>query len=218
MASDPTSRRPRARRILTRLGIVGAATIAALGVVAWRLTVPPGEPPDYSGERPALVDDGYVSVTHSVHVDAPPEQVWSSGNDPNLSLEDIVQFDNGFPAVDTTQPLVGEWTPGERVGDRRWVRFEDGHYLVEEVLADEPDVFRYQIWGFTSVQRIAVQHAVAEFRYEPEAGGTRLSWTYSFLPTTPILSGMVQSFLDSTMTPMMRATLAGLRDHAEATT
>lgn len=199
-----------------RVGIGTAAAIAVVGIGAWRRSVPPAGPPDFSGERPALAEDGHLSVTHSVHVDASPAHVWASGNDPDLSLGDIVQFDGGFPAVEATQPLVGDWIAGDRVGDRRWVRFEDGHYLAEEVLVDDPDVFRYQIWGFTTLQRFALRYGVAEFRYEAEGDGTRLSWTYSFLPTSSILSGAVQGFLDSTMTPMMQATLAGLRDHAEA--
>lgn len=214
--TPPPSVRRRSRRVIGRLAIGVVVTVAVLGVLAWWLASPPTNPPDYSDDRPGLADDGYVSVTHSVHVDATPEQVWTSGNDPNLSLEDIVQFDDGFPAVQTTQPLVGDWIPGDRVGDRRWVRFEDGHYLAEEVLVDDPEVFRYQVWGFTSMQRFVVQHGVAEFRYEPDGDGTLLSWTYSFLPTSPLLSGAVQGFLDSTMTPMMQSTLAGLRAHAES--
>ncbi|WP_169801610.1 SRPBCC family protein [Millisia brevis] len=166
--------------------------------------------------RPAPVADGYVEVTHSVYVEATPAQVWAAGNDPALPLEEIVQFDEGFPAVRATRALTGEWIPGARAGDRRWVMFEDGHYLAEEVLVDQPDLLRYQIWGFTGVQRFVVRHGMAEFRYAPEGGGTRLSWTYALLPTAPIVSGAVRSFLESTMSPMMRATLVGLRDHAEA--
>jgi len=207
----------RRRRVYACLGVGALAGVLVLGGVARLLAAPPGEPPDYSAAPPALADD-YVSVTHSVHVAAPPEHVWAACNDADLALEDIVRFEDGFPAVETTRPLVGDWIPGDRVGDRRRVRFEDGHYLVEEVLADDPDVFRYQIWGFTSTQRFAVEHGVAEFRYEAEGDGTRLSWTYSFLPTTPLLTGAVRAFLDATMTPMMRATLAGLRDHAEGAT
>lgn len=205
----------RARRVLVGIGIGIVAAVAALGIAAWRLAAPPSDAPDYSGERPPLTGDRYVSVTHSVYVDASPEHVWASGNDPDLALEDIVRFDDGFPAVETTHPLIGDWIPGERVGDRRWVRFEEGHYLAEEVLVDDPEIFRYQIWGFTSMQRLAVQHGVAEFRYEAAGDGTRLSWTYSLRPTVPVLAGFIQEFLDSTMTPMMQATLAGLRDHAE---
>lgn len=206
-------------RRFVRIAAVVVVSTAVLGLIGWRLSLPPANPPDYSGERPELADAGdYASVTHSVYVNASPEHVWAAGSDPDLSLEDIVQFDDSFPAVETTQPLIGDWTPGDRVGDRRWVRFEDGHYLAEEVLIDDPNVFRYQIWGFTrNVQRFSIQHGVAEFRYEPEGGGTRLSWTYSLLPTTSLLSGPVQSFLDSTMTPMMIATLDGTREHAEAT-
>ena len=46
--------------------------------------------------------------------------------------------------------------------------------------------------------------------------GTRLTWTYSLLPTLPVLRPSVQGFMDGTMSPMMRATLAGMRDGAEA--
>lgn len=207
----PPHHRPRRWIVPTALA---AALVAALVV---RELTPP-DPPAYDGAAPGLAPDGYVQARHSVWIAAAPDAVWAWANDPSLELSDVVDFDGGFPAVTTTQPLIGEWVPGRREGDRRRVAFEDGHFLAEQVLVDTPETFRYMIWGFTSPQqRFGVRYAVAEFTYAPEGAGTRLSWTYSLMPTLPILRPLVQAFVDDTMTPMMRATLAGMRDGAEAT-
>lgn len=205
---SPSSRR-RIRALVILAGVVGV-----LGAVVWRLLAPPAVPPEYADARPDEAADGYASVTHSVLIEAAPERVWEWSNDPDLRLEDLVRFEN-FPAVVGTEPLVGEWQPGSREGDRRRVEFADGNYLAEEVLVDSPERFRYLIWGFTSPQRFVVQHGVAEFTYTGESGGTRLTWRYTFLPTAEILRPAVRSFLDSTMSPMMRATLAAMRDGVE---
>ncbi len=168
--------------------LISGLAIAGLCFAAWRATVPPTTPPDYEGARPDPREHGYVTVTDSVLIAAAPADVWAWSNDPTRTLEDIVQFDSGFPAVVGTEPLVGRWEPGEREGDRRRVQFADGHYLAEEVLVDSDDTFRYMIWGFTSAQRFAVRHGVAEFQYHAEADGTRVTWTYSLLPTLGALS------------------------------
>lgn len=196
--------------------LVGA--VVALGIIiVWRVLAPPFGVPPYTEARPDEADDGYVRVTHSIFIDAAPEQVWEWSNDPDLRLEDLVRFEN-FPAVVRTEPLVGQWQPGQREGDRRRVEFADGHFLAEEVLVDSPDRFRYMIWGFTSPQRFVVRHGIAQFSYAAEGDGTRLTWEYTFLPTAEILRPAVTSFLESTMSPMMRATLAAMRDGVEGAT
>ena len=102
------------------------------------------------------------------------------------------------------------------MGNRRRVRFTDGNYVAEEVLNDSPDLFRYMIWGFTNIQRLAIRHGLAEFRFVAQGGGTRLEWTYSFMPTFSILRPLVRRFLATVMTPMMTATLTAIRDGVEA--
>lgn len=209
--------RPADRRTRRRIALsVTAATIAAIAVATLIVLTPPDVPPAYTEERPEPEQDGYVTVSHSTHIDAPPEHVAAWANDPDLSLEEMVQFDGGFPAVVDTVALRGEWVPGTRVGDRRRVEFADGHFLAEEVLVDEPLQFRYLIWGFTSPQRFVVRQGVAEFLYEDHAGGTRVTWTYSLLPTIGVLEPAVHGFLDDTMGPMMTATLDAMREGAEA--
>ena len=117
----------------------------------------------------------------------------------------------------STHPLRGDWDPsGDRSGDRRRVQFADGHYLAEEVLVDSPERFRYQIWGFTGPQRVAVRYAVAEFSYAERAGGTELSWTYSFMPTSGLTRPLVAGYVDDTIATMMSRTLDGIRSGAEA--
>jgi hypothetical protein len=166
--------------------------------------------PTYDGPRPEPAADGYASVTHTIQIDnVSPERV-RAWND-SRSLADIVRFDN-FPAVAETEPLIGDWVPGERVGNRRRVRFTDGSYLAEEVLDDSPERFRYVVWGFTSRQRLFIRHGLAEFRFVAHDGGTRLEWTYSFLPKLAALRPRVQEFLTGVMTPMMTATLRAMRD------
>lgn len=198
--------------------IVGGILIAviAAGIGARRFTAPPSGPPAYEGERPVLREDGYVSLTHSTFIDAPLSDVIAWRDDPAQRLEDVVTFDDGSPAVVHTHPLRGSEVIGERERHRRAVEFDDGHFLAEEILIDTPERFRYMVWGFTrATQRIAVDHGVAEFIYAPEGDGTRVSWTYSLLPTTPLLRGAVESFMADTMDPMMRATLDGIRRGAE---
>lgn len=169
--------------------------------------------PAYDQPRPDPDRPGYVSATHSVHVKAQPEVVrrWNDSR----PLEQTVKFEATFPAVVATEPLIGDWTPGTRAGNRRRVRFADGSQLAEEVLVDSPTVFRYLIWGFTSRQRFAVRQGLAEFRHDAEQDGTRLTWTYSLLPTLPVLRPLVRRFLRTVMTPMMLATLAAMRDGIE---
>lgn len=173
-------------------------------------------PPAYEGPRPEPAATGYASVTHAITVNATPERVRACNDDPALKLEDVVKFEGDFPAVAETEPLIGDWIPGSRVGNRRRVRFTDGSYLAEEVLDDSADRFRYMIWGFTGAQRFAIRHGVAEFRYIEATGGTRLEWTYAFLPTARLLLPFARRFLARVMTPMMTATLAAMRTRAES--
>ncbi|WP_221583702.1 SRPBCC family protein [Microbacterium sp. G2-8] len=194
-----------------------AAAVVAVAVVIQRAAAPPRRAPDFAGPAPRILDDGYISTTHSIDIAAPPAETRDLLSDPNLSLEDVIDFDGGFPPVESTEPLIGSWDPGHREGDRRRVRFADGHYLAEQVITDDPAHFRYVIWGLTSPQRFVVRHGVAEFRYEARGDGTRLGWTYSLLPTTPLLAPALRWFVDGTMTPMMRATLDGMRAHVEGT-
>lgn len=201
---------PRRHRILLATALLtGLVTAVVMHALA-----PPGTPPEYADERPEQAASGYVSHNVSTFVAVPPAEfrAWGSTRD----LSDVIQPVEGLSPVVGTTPLRGDWDPArDRTGDRRRVQFADGHYLAEEVLADTPDRFRYMIWGFTGHQRLAVQHAVAEFTYTERDEGTEVRWTYSFLPTSPLARPFVTNFVDRTMASMMSATLEDMRSGAE---
>lgn len=215
MSQHQATRGTRRRRVLT-LSAACVLAAGALTIGAISFAAPPDTPPTYAGDRPEPASSGYIAHTESVFIAVPPKQFNSWVNAPGRELGDIVDASEGLPPVVGTQPLRGDWNPAEdRTGDRRRVQFADGHYLAEEVLVDTPERFRYMIWGFTSYQRLAVRHAVAEFTYVERDAGTQLSWTYSFLPSTGIIRPLVSSFVERTIAPMMRGTLEGMRTGSE---
>lgn len=201
---------PRSRRWIRRAAL-GGLLAAILAVVVWRSLAPPTDGPTYADPRPETSEQGLVTATHSIMIDEPPAVVYAWLNDPGRDLNDIIKGGSGFPEVTGSEIVSGDWQVGERVGDRRRVLFADGHFLAEEVLVDTPEQFRYQIWGFTSPLRFAVRYGIAEFGYLEEDGRTRLTWTYSFQPTTKLLRPFVAGFVDSVMSPMMRMTLDAVR-------
>lgn len=208
---------PRPRTLLT-VAVTVAVTVAAGAVGFTALFRPPDEPPVYDGDRPQLASSGYVSRTEEVTIAVRRADFLRWSSDPDRELGDIVKSEGSIPTVEGTEALRGEWDPeAGRAGDRRRVQFSDGHYLAEEVITDVPGEFTYLIWGFTSAQRLAVRHGTASFRFEELDGDTtRVRWTYSLLPTSSVVAPFVERYVDDSLAPMMRATLAGMRDGAEA--
>lgn len=205
------------RRRFVRWGIpaVGVAGLAALGW--WWWTSPPSEPPEYAEPRPETLDERYVSVMHTVLIDASPEEVQRWNNDPSRGLDDMIEGGEDFPTVVGTHNLVGQWDPdADRTGDRRRVEFADGHFLAEEVLIDTPETFRYMIWGFTDSRRLMVSQGAAQFEFLGEGDRTRVIWTYSLAPTVSALRPFVSDFLTGPMSEMMRNTLEAMRDGVES--
>ncbi|MGK8522395.1 SRPBCC family protein [Nocardia asteroides] len=194
------------------IGLLGAT----LGPQEFRQ--PPSTPPAYTEPRPALATGGYVSHTESIVIDVARSDYLRWVNNPELHLSDLVHTDDDATRVVRTDILRGAWDAGsDRTGDRRRVQFANGHYLVEEVLEDTSDTFRYLVWGFTEPrQRHTVDHAVAAFGFRDHDGRTEVTWTYSFQPTAAPLRPLVSAFFDRTMPDLMRQTLAAMKSGAEA--
>jgi hypothetical protein len=152
-----------------------------------------------------------------VRLHVPVEHSLRWVNSDEVDLSDLVQGSEGLPSVVRTHVLTGSFQYGdERVGARRRVELSDGHFLAEEVLEDTPQTFRYMIWGFTSYQRLAIDHAVAEFVFEDRDGETQLTWTYSFKPRWRILRPFVGRFVDSVWANLMKRALEAMRTGAQA--
>ncbi|WP_125777405.1 SRPBCC family protein [Antribacter gilvus] len=207
-------------RTRTRL-LIAIAVLAVAGTTAvtWA-AAPPSNPPGYAGPRPepATAPDGYVTLTEEVEVSVRPDEFLTWVKAPSQDLGDLVEAGDDATRVVRTEHLIGTWDPAsDRSGDRRRVEFATGHFLAEEVLADTPSRFRYVTWGFTDLrQRVAVHYAVAEFAYAPTPAGTRITWTYSFMPTADVLRPLVAQTVRGTVDTMMRGTLDAWKAGAEA--
>lgn len=177
-------------------------------------------PPDYSGPRPEPAAAGYASLVHDIRVGVPREVFLTWVNAPGRDLGDLIEPADDLTRVVGTVNLRGDFDPAsDRTGHRRRVEQATGHYLAEEVLADTPDEFRYMIWGFTDPRlRLAARYAVARFAFADDDGATCIRWTYSFMPTTPLLRPLVRSVLARAMGEMMRRTLAAWKRAAERET
>jgi hypothetical protein len=151
--------------ITDRLLLYALAGVTVLGVVLMvgvrRFLAPPQKPPAYTGPRPAQAEDGYISHTESILIDAPIDEFREWVN--HSELEDLGLESDNTPNVVRTEVIRGTWDPDQdRVGDRRRVVLDDGHFTVEEILVDDPDVFRYIVWGYTNYARLMIDHALGE--------------------------------------------------------
>lgn len=195
--------------------------VGALGAGAWagarRILRPPSVPPEFEDPRPDPAQSGYVSHTESALIEVPVEYYRRWVNSDEVDLSDLIQGSEGLPSVVGTRVLRGSFELGDdRVGARRRVELSDGHFVAEEVLEDTPRNFRYMIWGFTSYQRLAVDHAVAEFVFEDRGEKTQLTWTYSFHPRSGLLRPFVAKFVNGVWVDLMRKAIEGMRTGAEA--
>ncbi|MEL6825310.1 MAG: SRPBCC family protein [Pseudomonadota bacterium] len=167
-----------------RLPLIAFAALVASCTSA---ITPPETPPAYS-EPPPLADDGYVTVVTSAEIP--------------MSVSDLRAFliDRPFitfleatesisPPV-SEQPLSGEWlTPGAV----RRLQLADGHYVIERVLENEPELFSYQAWVFTNAAARGVNHIFGEQRFialSPEQ--TRFEWTYNVKPKSAVTAFFVR--------------------------
>jgi hypothetical protein len=90
-----------------------------------------------------------------------------------------------------------------------------GHFAAEEVLVDEPRVFRYIVWGYTNYAGLLIDHAIGEFSFEDEGATTRLAWSYSFQPRSATVRPSLAKFVRGPWADLMRATLQVMREGGE---
>jgi hypothetical protein len=134
----------------------------------------------------------------------------------HTDLNDLVVQSENLPSVTRTEVIRGSWDPDQdRAGARRRVVLDDGHFAAEEVLLDQPEVFRYLVWGYTNYARLMIDHAVGEFTYQDEGGKTRLTWTYSFRPRSAMVRPFLSRFVSGTWADLMRRTLQVMREGGE---
>ena len=96
----------------------------------------------------------------------------------------------------------------------RRVRLSDGHYIVERVVVNEPQRFRYQIYVFTNAAGRGVDQIVAEQRFVPVEGGTRFEWDYDVYPKSAVTRPFVRRFVERELRPYIEAGTAAMAEAA----
>lgn len=122
-----------------------------------------------------------VSITRTALLPAPIEVAFDF-----IAAEDVLpKILTGYgplPAISHTSDLTGPWSV---VGSRRVNHLASGHTLREEVmLYDRSRSFGYRIWDFNHpVLRLLASGARGHWTFESVPGGTRVTWTYTFVAT-----------------------------------
>lgn len=123
----------------------------------------------------------------------------------NMSVDELRAFDVNHPLTSFLEPtknianpvesqvIQGEW-PNQ--GAYRWLKLADGHYVVERILENEPEFFKYLVFIFTNATGRGVEQIVGEQRFVPVNGGTRFEWTYNVLPTNLLTRQFVRGSMD----------------------
>ena len=83
-----------------------------------------------------------------------------------------------LPAVVEVRDQTGTW---DTVGRTRELSLSDGGHVIETITdADSPTYFAYELSDFQKLFGALVTGARAEWRFDREAEGTSISWTYTF--------------------------------------
>jgi hypothetical protein len=173
----------------------------------------PAQAPEVSTPPAVVNDDNYVShvAVRTVQWSRPEFRAW-------LEREQLVKFfpkDRGLPGFKGSTPMRGQWGTN---GAIRRVELDNGHYAFDHILNNRyPDVFQYQVYGFTNEAARIAAYIRAELRYdEVSPGVTRLSWTYSMRPKSGLTQPLVSMFMSRTMKPYMEAALDNMAAAAAA--
>ena len=161
---------------------------------------------------------------------APPE-VATSGFLTAYTEETISMSVPELRAFMEREPLIGFLEPTENIADpveawvlegtwpepgaARWLRLSDEHYVVERVLGNEPELFRYQVFVFTNATGRGVEQIVGEQRFVPMDGGTRVEWTYDVRPRNFVARQIVRGSMDE-IEAYIAGGLSGLVEAAQS--
>lgn len=153
------------------LSLISATFLAACGGPTL-----PGGPPQMI-TPPEVATSGFLTAyTEAVFpMDVATLRAWNT----DTPLIDYLPTTENLAPPAETQVIEGTWP---NPGAARWLRLQDGHYVIERVTQNTPDFFQYQIFVFTNATGQGVEQIVGEQRFVPVEGGTKLEWTYNVLP------------------------------------
>jgi len=112
-----------------------------------------------------------------------------------------------LPAVVGVADQTGSW---DTVGHTRRLLLSDGGHVIETITdAASPTFFAYELSDFQKLFGKLVKGARAEWRFERVAGGTRISWKYTFFPL-PGAGFVVGAIVKLLWGPYMKKVLPGI--------
>lgn len=114
-----------------------------------------------------------------------------------------------LPAVVEVRDQTGPWST---VGQSRMLMLSDGGSVVETITdAESPTLFAYELGEFQKLFGALVSGARAEWRFEREAEGTSIRWTYTFFGR-PGRGWIVALIVRLLWAPYMRRVLKPIAD------
>lgn len=120
-----------------------------------------------------------IRVRAEVNIPRPVERVFELAA---ARTDGLARFFTGhpplIPAIRSARLIDREDPPV--AGARREVNLADGSVIVERVLAFEsPRLHRYDMERMNTLQRLLCSNMEGEWRFEPDAEGTRITWDYA---------------------------------------
>ena len=96
---------------------------------------------------------------------------------------DPARFYPKFGPIPATVAVREQSGPWNVVGQTRKLILADGGHVIETITdVEEQAFFAYELTDFQKLFKLLVHHARAEWIYTEEPNGTRVHWTYTFVP------------------------------------
>lgn len=146
-----------------------------------------GRGPVTGGTPGSITPRVQLRVHTAIDVAATPERVFDFLSAPDAFVR-VLQKLGPIPGISSVELLDG--APALAAGVRRRVHMSDGTTLDEHVLDHErPRRQRYR-WGHPPQGPfgLLIRGAEGDWRFEPAAGGTRITWDYGFELTSPLVA------------------------------
>ena len=139
-------------------------------------SAPPDFPPEWS-PPPDVAVEGFLTAYAEEEVSLTVPQLRRFMEERPLIgfLEPTENISNPIE----TEVIRGTWPEPEAT---RRLKLADGHYVIERVVENREDFFKYQIFVFTNAAGRGIEQIVGEQRFIATETGSKFEWAYNILP------------------------------------
>lgn len=180
----------------------------AFALTACSTSAIPNTPPAYS-LPPEVATEGLITLQNEAVINMSQSELraWLLDN-PFITFFEATE--NISPPDTTEQLLDVPWYQADAV---RRVQLEDGHYVIERILENRPELFKYQVWVFTNDAGRGVDQIIGEQFFMPiDENSTKFIWKYNLKPKSAItrifvnrMTPELQVFMDQGTNAMTNA-------------